>query len=199
MTLLLALFACTAGKEPLPLGGNDSAGEPHDSGAPQYYFYDGTTQGQTPDGSYVENPREILFIRVLNPGESTLTEYAWEVDSRGGLSAYDLLHEVDVAAGTFHATFPTTAGTLDVVGAYDEGQPWAWTAWHSTSTYTDGQYLGTRVESTDSIDQAGAVTAHKSVYDPQEGETWQITERLTLVAQVAFEARLDELGGQSPL
>lgn len=197
MTLpLLALLACTAGKDPLT--GDDSAPDDSSASLPQYFFYDGTTQGQTPDGSYVENPREILFIRALNPGESTLTEYAWEVDSRGGLSAYDLVHQVDVTAGTFHATFATAQGTLDVVGAYDAGEPWAWTAWHSTSTYTDGEYLGTRVESTDSIDGQGLATAHKSVYDEQNAETWQITERLSPVDQATFEDRLDALGGQSP-
>ncbi|HNC95734.1 MAG TPA: hypothetical protein PKY30_00590 [Myxococcota bacterium] len=178
------LLACTSGSPDSQPVIKDTAPPP------ETIWYTGTSQGQKPDGSFVEAERDLLFIRVLDAFESTLTERVWTEGNRQIWSTYELVHQVDVANNSFTAEFVTPEGTLDVVGAYDAGEPWAWTAWHSTSTYRDGDYVGTKVESQDSVDGAGVVTTNKQIIDPDGTESWIILERLTPTTQEEFETAL---------
>jgi len=187
--MLLALFlACT--------GAADDSGGHADLPDATTTWYFGTSDGQTPDGSYVAPTEEILFIRALDPAASTVTESAWTVNANTqAVTAYDLVHDVDVATETFTSTFVTDDGTLLVEGGYDAGDDWGWTAWHSTSTYQDGQYAGMRVESVDHVEDSGVAIAEKVVIDADGTETYDILEQLTPTDQAAFEARLAEIGG----
>lgn len=177
--MFLLLFACAG------------SGAPKESTAATVpavtYWYFGTSQGQTPDGSYVEDPSDLLFIRILDPEASTLVEQVWTEEGRGTWSNYELVHEVDIATETFQAVFVTAEGTLNVEGAYDTGPDWGWTGWHSTSTYQDGDYVGTKVESQDTVDEKGVVTTNKSIVDTTETVTWEILEILTPTTQEEFE------------
>lgn len=187
--MLLALFLACAG------AADDSAGHA-DVPDPSTTWYFGTNDGQTPDGSYVAPTEEELFIRALDPTASTVSENAWTVDaSTQAVTSFALVHDVDVATETFSSTFVTDDGTLLVEGAYDAGDDWAWTAWHSTSTYQDGQYAGMRVESVDHVEDSGQAIAEKVVIDASGTETYDIVEVLTPTDQAAFEERLAELGG----
>ncbi len=191
MILALALLACTGSKD--DTGPRDTSS---DAPVATTAWYFGTSDGQTPDGSYVAPTDEILFIRALDPVASTVTESAWTVVRRtGAVSAYELVHSVDIATETFTSTFVTADGTMDVNGGYDAGPDWVWTAWHSTSIYQDGTYAGTRVESVDHVDDAGVASAEKAVFDPDGTETWQMVEVLTPTDEASFDARLGEVGG----
>ena len=93
MILALALLACTGSKD--DTGPRDTSS---DAPAATTAWYFGTSDGQTPDGSYVAPTDEILFIRALDPVASTVTESAWTVVRRtGAVSAYELVHSVDIA------------------------------------------------------------------------------------------------------
>ncbi len=180
---------------PACAGGEEETGG--DTAAPAVAsteWYIGTSDGQTPDGSYVAPTEEVLFIRALDPDASTVTEQAWTVGEQG-VTAYELVHDVDAAAGTFTSTFVTDEGTMLVEGAYDAGAAWAWTAWHSTSIYQDGEYQGIRVESQDHVEDSGVAIAEKLVYDATDTLTYEIVEELTPVLQEDFETRLAEVGG----
>ena len=188
----LALLACADEKAADTAAAGD--GEAPAEAVATYFF--GTSDGQTPDGSYVAPEDEILFIRTLDPNASTVHEEAWTISASGDLSSYELLHAVDLAAQTFTADFVTADGTMQVEGAFDAGEDWAWTAWHSTSTYVDGRYAGTIVTSTDTLDPtSGVAHADKLVYDADGANTYIIAETLTPVDQTTFEARLAEVGG----
>lgn len=154
-------------------------------------WYVGTSDGQTPDGTYVAPTAELLFIRTVDPVESTITEEFWQEDEPW---RHDLLvHTVDADLGTFTATWDTGDGVLAVSGAFDEGNPWEWTAWHSLSTYTDGTYVGWSVTSSDSMAEDGTVTAEKSVVDDAGEDTWDIVEVLTPSDQETVDARVAEV------
>lgn len=187
LILPLILFACTGATD-------DTADTASETPAASTAWYFGTSDGQTPDGGYVAPTDEILFIRALDPAASTITENAWTV-SPTNVSAYELVHAVDVATGTFTSTFVTDDGTMLVSGAYDAGPDWGWTAWHSTSVYQNGTYEGMRVESVDHTDDAGVATADKTVYDAEGTETYDIVEVLTPTDEGSFNARLAEIGG----
>ncbi|GDX81097.1 hypothetical protein LBMAG42_29080 [Deltaproteobacteria bacterium] len=200
--IFVALFACAPDAIDSADSATDSAtdsaadtatdtGDSADTGAVATHYF-GESQGQTPDGSYVAEPEAILFIRTLDPVASTITEEVW-VEGRPKWTHYLLVHEVDAAAGTFTSEWVTADGTLDVVGGYDAGEAWAWTAWHSTSTYRDGTYAGTVVTSQDSVDGAGVATAHKDVYDGDGTHSWQIVEVITPTTEAEFTAALAEI------
>ena len=186
---------------PLPgcSGASSESGDSADtasSGLPEASttFYIGTSDGQTPDGGYVAPTEELLFIRALDPAASTITEQVWSVGERNTVTAYELVHAVDVAAGTFTSTWVTDDGTILVDGAYDAGADWAWTAWHSTSVYQDGANAGLRVESVDHIEDSGVAFAEKVVYDAGGAETYQIVEELTPCSQDDFEEEFAAVG-----
>lgn len=205
---LLSLATLLTGCTPHPLdsgkaGAGDTAGDSggdsgRDSGgldaSTVYYF--GTSDGQTPDGSYDAPPLELLFIRTVDPAASLITEQFWQEPTRGTAWSTGLIvNAVDATALTFGSTWDTGDGEIEIVGTFTEGDPWAWTAWHSTSTYLGGRYQGTTVTSDDQLDGAGADTADKHVYDEHGTETYQIIEIITPTEQSAFEARLAEIGG----
>lgn len=192
--MVLLLLACTPDEaDSAPTGTLDDTGSPGPSASTTWYF--GTSDGEAPDGSYDEAPKEILFIRALDPEAATVTEDAWQQGTARQWDHYMLVHDVDVAAGTFSSLFETPDGTMDVQGGYDAGAPWAWTAWHSTSTYLDGRYTGTVVESVDEVDADGVAQAHKEVWDASGAHTWSIVETLTPTDQVSFEERLAQIEG----
>lgn len=178
-------------------GGDEGAGDGGDGGTEdlQVAWFIGTSDGQTPDGSYVAPTEEVLFIRTLDPGASTMKEEAWTVAPNGDVAAYVLDHVVDTTAGTFTSTFDTGSGVLLVEGAFDAGEAWAWTAWHSRSVYQDGRYEGGWVDSTDTYDLGGtgAARAEKGVFEPGGSQTYAIVENLLPVSQEELEARLAEV------
>lgn len=183
MLLALAwLSSCAGGADSAEVGDSEEA-EAVVTG------YSGRSVGQTPDGSYVADPETLLFRRTVDPGAATVTEEVWTEGARAW-SFLSLVHAVDADAGTFTAVFVTDDGTLDVVGAFDGGEPWAWTAWHSTSTYRDGEYAGTRVESVDAVDGVGVIVATKEVIEPSGEATWLLEETLTPMATADFDAAL---------
>ena len=189
MIFALALLACT------PLR-DDTADTSPDLPAASTVWYFGTSDGQTPDGSYVAPTDEIIFIRELDPAASTVTENAWTVAAGSGdVSAYVLVHAVDIADQTFTSSFVTEDGTLLVNGGYDAGPDWGWTAWHSTSIYQDGTYAGIRVESVDHVDGAGVASADKTVFDADGTETYDLVEVLTPTDEASFNDRLAAVGG----
>lgn len=151
----------------------------------QTFWYSGSSDGQTPDGSYNPDPAALWFLRALDPAASTITEKVWTEGARNW-DYYELVHAVDAEAGTFTADFVTPDGTLKVEGAYDAGDAWAWTAWHSVSTYQDGQYMGNYVTSEDSLAADGSAVAHKEVFDATDAHTWSIVESLTPVEEAVF-------------
>jgi hypothetical protein len=183
---MLLLLACT--------GTGDDTGGSDTAPLVVTTWYLGTSDGQTPDGTYVAPTAELLFIRTLDPGAGTITEEYWQEDSPAWQHGF-LTHTVDAAAGTFSATWDTGEGVLAVDGAFDAGAAWAWTAWHSLSTYTDGKYVDWTVTSLDSVDDAGTDTALKSVVDPDGNDTWDIVEVIAPTDQASFEARLAEIEG----
>ena len=176
---MLFLLACAVPSDSKPV---ESAIEPITA------WYNGTSQGQTPDGSYVEDPKNLLFIRIVDEDASTITEQVWTEGGRDTWTYYELVHTVDAVNDTFTAVFVTEEGTLDVLGGYDAGEDWAWTAWHSASTYRDGTYAGTSVQSTDTMDATGKVTTNKTIVDTSGTETWKILELLAPMLQADFEA-----------
>lgn len=178
--MLPLLLACA--------GPSDDTGTPDDSPVATTTYYLGTSDGQTPDGSYVAPTEEILFIRTLDPVASTITEEFWQEDTPAWQHGI-LVHTVDVATETFTATWDTGDGVLAVDGAFDAGDPWDWTAWHSLSTYTDGDYVGWTVTSQDTVDADGADTAEKSVIDDGGADTWDIVEVITPTDAERFETR----------
>jgi hypothetical protein len=167
--------------------GEDSGSGEGAKAAPIVEWYLGSSDGQTPDGSYDEPAHELLFIRTLDPSASTITEEAWQEDG-DAYSHYVLVHSVDLASQTFSADFETEQGLLQVLGGFDAGEDWAWSAWHSDSTYVDGAYAGTVVRSTDSRDSAGAVIALKEIYDETDAHIWSIVEQLSPITEEEFGA-----------
>lgn len=192
--LLLALLACDPTDSPGVDTADSAGGDTADTGeaAPEVVHYFGESQGQTPDGSYVADPEAILFIRTLDAGASTITEEVW-VEGSPKWVHYLLVHIVDAEAGTFTSEWASEEGTIDVVGGYDAGAAWAWTAWHSTSTYRDGKYAGTVVTSEDAVSDEGVAQAHKAIFDAEGTETWNIVETLTPTSEEEFAAALDEI------
>ncbi len=189
--MLSLLFACATATDPTDTA---TAGDTADSGAagPVVTWYTGTSDGQTPDGSYVQPTEGLLFIRTLDATAGTITEEVWS-EGKPTWSHDVLVHAVDADAGTFTSTWVTEDGTLGIVGAFDAGEPWAWTAWHSTSTYSDGDYLGTRIDSADTVDDAGAVHTTKSMFDADGKDLWDMVELLTPTTEDAFNAALAEI------
>lgn len=158
--------------------------------------YEGTSRGRLPDGSYEAPEENLLFLRTLDPAPSTVREQAWSWEAGGEVTTFDLTHTVDAEAGTFTADFVTGDGTLRVEGAFDAGGAWAWTAWHSTSTYVDGPDAGVTVQSTDTLDPgSGAIHAEKTVFDVGGEATWIIVEDLTPVSEERFDEVLAGMGG----
>ena len=187
MFLVLFAFACALPET------SDEAPRDTDSGLETTWF-SGTSDGQSADGTFDEPAAELLFVRILDRVASTIEEQVWTEQGAGDPWEYDALtHAVDPEAGTFTADFVTDDGTLEVVGGYDAGEPWAWTAWHSTSTYVDGIYAGTAVLSEDSLAADGVVTAEKEVYDAGGAHTWSIVEVLTPISEADHDARLAEV------
>ena len=185
---MLLLLACTSAPKATDSPTESAELQPQASTA----WFMGISDGQTPDGSFDAPPQDLLFIRALDPVASTITEEAWADEGREW-SYYKLIHQVDVAASTFTSEFVTGDGTLLVVGGYDAGEPWAWTAWHSTSTYQDGQYQGTYVTSEDSLSSEGVATAHKEVFDETSTNTWSIVETLNPVDEATFNNAMAEV------
>ena len=182
-------------------GDSEPSGDSADTGANDpvatTIHYIGTSQGQTPDGSYVEDEKEILFIRALDPEASTIGEEFWIEGARGAYDHGELLNTVATADGstyTFGSLWDTGEGVLEIVGAFTAGGPWSWTAWHSTSTYVDGEYAGYWISSADVLDAAGADTATKVVHDAEGTEVWHIVEFIAPVPQADFESRLEARG-----
>jgi hypothetical protein len=159
-----------------------------------YYF--GTSDGQLPDGSYVEPTKEILFIRTVDPSAATITEEFWqEGRDRNQWDNGTIVNSVDTSAQSFGSTWVTGDGDIETVGTFTEGEDWLWTAWNSVSTYQSGDYTGTYVTSDDQLDETGADTADKHVYDPDGTETWRILEVITPTDEASFNARLAEIEG----
>lgn len=186
---LSGMIGCSAGKESSRAGDSDT-GDSGTGDSALTVWYTGTSQGQLPDGSYVEAPKELLFIRRLDPDAATITEEVWSDEGREW-QYYSLVHAVDAAAGTFTSEFVTSDGTLDVVGAYDAGEAWAWTAWHSASIYRDGEYTGWSVQSQDSMDGKGVATADKHILDAAGAPSWDILEVLTPISEEDFNVLLE--------
>ena len=200
LATLLALLAsgCAAATDDTGLEADAEDSDSGDTGelpAATTVWYIGTSDGQLPDGSYVAPTEEILFIRTVDPAASKVIEEAWSVPARGAVVHYALTHDVNVEDQAFTSSFRTDDGVLFVSGGYDAGPDWAWTAWHSTSIYQDGQYAGTRVESVDQVHDGGVARADKNVYDADDVETWRIVEEITPCTQAEFEAELTAVGG----
>lgn len=160
-------------------------------------FYFGTTEGQTPDGSYVEATKEILFIRESDPTTSTIREEFWQEADRRNFDHGELLNSVTTTDGlsySFGCDWDTGSGVLRIAGLFTAGEAWAWTGWSSVSTYLDGDYAGYTVASTDSADDAGTHTATKVVANAEGAAIWHVSEVLTPVDETAFQSRLAEIG-----
>ena len=196
-------LACTTSQEETGSNPaeNDSAADTATDTLPDatttYYF--GTSDGQTPDGSYDPEAKEILFIRTVTPEANSIREEFWqEGERRNEWTTGEFTNEVNAEASpnpTFGTTWVTDDGELVISGEFTEGQPWLWTAWHSTSTYVSGTWEGTLVTSDDQLDEIGADTADKHVFNAEGTETYQITEIITPTSEEAFTARLAEIQG----
>ena len=183
--------ACAGGDS---AGDGGAGGEDSSATGPTAVHYFGTSVGQTPDGSYVDEAQALLFIRTLDAGASTVTEEYWEEGRRKwdhGL----LVHSVDAAGETFTSTWDSGDGMIQTTGAFDAGEAWAWTAWHSTSVYLDGAYVDWVITSTDTVDDAGVATADKAIRDEDGVETWRILEVNTPTDEESFQERLAEIEG----
>lgn len=143
-------------------------------------WYVGESVGQTPDGSYVADPEATALERILDPDASTVTENVWASGE-----ASTLTHTVD--GNTFSSTWTFDGATLQTEGAFDAGDAWAWTAWHSTTTWLDGADAGSRLESTDQL-SADAAHADKVYYDADGVDVWHIAEDLAAVSEEEFDA-----------
>lgn len=182
----LVLAACSGS----PVADSDSAPNSELPDATTTHYL-GTSDGQTPDGSYAAPTEELLFIRIVDPPASSITEQVWDVAERNAVTSYELVHAVDVTTETFTSTWVTEDGTILVTGGYDAGDDWSWTAWHSTSVYQDGTYAGMTITSVDHMDDAGVNTAEKVVFDANGTETWNIVEVLTPCSEEDFDTEFE--------
>ena len=75
---------------------------------------------------------------------------------------------------------------LEGVGAFDAGETWEWTAWHSTSTFVDGDYAGWTTTSEDQLD-GDAFTAHKELFDDAGDPQGSVEESMHVIPQEDWE------------
>lgn len=173
--------------------GSPDPADTGDTGLPaaETRWYLGSSAGEMADGSWAQE-EELLAVRTVDPAAATITERFSAVERGGALAEYELVQAV--SDGGFEAQFSDGYGTLQVVGQFDAGEDWAWTAWHSTSTYLDGDYVDWYLTS---VDAAGEGTHHadKILHQPDGAAYWLVAEDLTEVTEADFDARLAELGG----
>ena len=108
----------------------------------------------------------------------------------GHLHADGTETDTDLVVDTDAASFTLTinAGEFVGEGQFTEGDAWAWTAWTSTSTGTDG----TRVVSTDTVTATG-ISASKEGFNTDGELEWTLDEELTTISQAEYQAALDAL------
>jgi hypothetical protein len=184
--MLLSLLACTAPKD-----GDDTAATPalpdptvrYLVGSSQYYDNDGTALGP---------PSDELLRRTVTPASAALEEI---VDERSGrdVSTYTVTGTIDPDAPGWTFSFTTEQGTIAGEGTYDAGETWAWTAWHSSSTFTDGDYVGWTVASTDVLD-GDSFTARKAIADETGAPQGSTDETLTLVDEATWSTQRADWG-----
>lgn len=121
--------------------------------------------------------------RHLDPTAGTIDELFTAL-ADGTETDTDLV--VDADAASF--TLTINAGEFVGEGQFTEGDAWAWTAWTSTSTGTDG----TRVVSTDTVTATG-ISASKEGFNTDGELEWTLDEELTTISQAEYQAALDAL------
>jgi hypothetical protein len=201
--LALSLFvACSGSDEPKnsqDTGGNGGAEGSADGGA-DGGAGDGGTEDTTPRIDYLIGssqyfdtsgaPRgpssETWLRRTLDPAARTLEERVYTRDA-GEVASFTLNGFVDPDAGAWTFSFSDDFGTIEGTGTFLEGEVWDWTAWQSQSEYVDGEYLGFRILSNDSITETELV-AHKSLIDPAGDPMGTVEEVLQRVDAATWDA-----------
>ncbi|MDP2314243.1 MAG: hypothetical protein Q8P41_15175 [Pseudomonadota bacterium] len=146
------------------------------SGDSQYYDSDGVARGR---------PTSELLRRTVTPEDASLEERVIE-KSGGAAEEYLLLGVIDPDGPTWTYSFTTADGTLEGSGTFDEGETWAWTAWHSTSTFVDGDYAGWTIESEDRLD-GDTFTASKAFHDATGAGQGTVEETLAVIDAETWE------------
>lgn len=156
-------------------------------------FLDGQDTNTLPDGSPAGSAR-VLLRRTLDPDAATLEEVV-HTEGAEGPTTWTLTGEVDAEAGTWAFAFADDYGRIEGTGAFTAGEPWAWTAWESTSTYVSGPYTGMTVRSTDTLGEDG-LRADKEIRDADGALQISVAEALSRVDEGAWQAAVDAFHGR---
>lgn len=204
LLFLALLFACSGSDEPKDsqeTGGNDGNGgdDASDGGAdggagdggieditPRIDYLIGSSQYYDTSGTPRGPSSETWLRRTLDPAARTLEERVFTRDA-GEVASFTLNGLVDPDAGTWTFSFSDDFGTIEGEGAFLEGETWDWTAWESDSAYIDGDYMGLRITSNDSINETELV-AHKSLIDPAGEPMGTVEEVLQRVDAATWDA-----------
>ncbi|MCA9704901.1 MAG: hypothetical protein KDK70_03510 [Myxococcales bacterium] len=167
----------------------DTTGMPAEG---EVQFFRGTSENYLPDGTPAGTD-VILARRQTQPDDAQVLETLYLVAEDGSWQRFDVVQDVDVAAGTFFAEFDTDYGHVEVDGEYTSGEPWAWTGWRSLSTYVSGFSEGWTVTSMDAVGADGVHQADKEVLDPDGTVMFVIEERADPIDEAEYDAAVAEL------
>ncbi len=179
---MLLLLACVP-----PADHDTSAAEAvppavlHLAGTSQYIDTTGAAQGRATN---------VLLRRTVTPADVSLDELVME-KSAGAVEEYTVLGQIDPDAQTWTFSFTTADGTIEGSGTFDAGETWAWTAWHSTSTFVDGDYAGWTIGSEDLLD-GDTFTASKVFRDTTGEGQGGVEETLTVMEAETWESTAAE-------
>jgi hypothetical protein len=163
-------------------------------GMPQHevLYFRGVSDNFLPDGTPTGTD-QILARRETDPEAAQILETLYLVAPDATWQRFELVQDVDVAAGTFTAEFATDFGNLVIEGEYTSGEDWAWDGWRSRSTYIDGLSEGWVVTSEDHVLPDGSHEADKEVLDPEGTLMFVIEEQAEPIDQAEYEAAVAEL------
>jgi len=151
LPITLLLQACP------PVDDDDADDDPPLNVIDQYFAGDSTT---TLASGTALAPERTLIWRRLFPDDGRIEEHIEQVAEDGVVDS--TAHLVIDADGAFTLSVTDAFGTQQGDGAL-QGDPWAWTAWTSTSTYLDGGRAGAMVALTATLDDDGLLATHELV------------------------------------
>jgi hypothetical protein len=141
---------------------------PPRSNSVEIHFYVGQSETFLPGGRSV-GKQQVLVERILDEADGKIVERVISPDYRhpGRYNEFVVTMAVDAAAGTLTQTERNKAfvgtGVL-------KGEPWHWTAWHTTSTLAGGG----KVDSEDRLTSTGM--ADDKTVDAPDGRH-QVTQK----------------------
>ena len=150
------------------------------------HYWHGGSRGHEPDKVSTEVPEDLWIRRTVDPATASIVEDLVQ----GGV--WHVAYRVD--GDQFSGDFVTDDGTLTVTGAL-YGDAWAWDAWGSASTYTDGPYVGMYITSVDEVRPSGTLVTEKMVYTAEGVAVWQIDESSEPTTAAEFDAAWAAAGG----